>query len=114
VEASLRRDLPVITTPHATLHLQGKSEEEDFRNVYGLDFFENMMVDVNKAGGEPEISPAIKVTGMPGKHVPSGVVGTINDILKAVCPSIDFLKSSIAQPQFLGPTDERMDDRAWL
>lgn len=113
MEASLRRDLPIINTPHAKLHLQGKGEGEDFTNVYDLDFFDSMMVDVNKAGGESEKSPAIKVTGMPGKHVPSGFVGMINDILKAVCPNRDLLKSSIAQLQYLGPTDERMDDRAW-
>ena len=45
-----------------------------------------MMVDVKKAGGDSAKTPAIKVTGMPGKHVPGGVIGTLNDFVKAVCP----------------------------
>jgi hypothetical protein len=85
VEESLRRDLPIITTPHAKSHLQGKGQGEDFMNVYDLDFFDSMMVDVKKEGGQSGKSPAIKVTGMPGKHVPPGVLGTLNDLVKAVC-----------------------------
>ena len=33
---------------------------------------------------ESEKKAAIKVTGMPGKHVPPGVVGTLNDLVNAV------------------------------
>lgn len=29
--------------------------------------------------------PGIRVTGMPGKHVPNGVLGAANDFLNAVC-----------------------------
>lgn len=48
-----------------------------------------MMVDIKKKeGGQSNKTPAIKVTGMPGKHVPSGIVGTLNDMVKAVrCPN---------------------------
>lgn len=35
----------------------------------------------------PERTPSIKVTGMPGKHVPDGVLGTLNEYLKAVPPT---------------------------
>ena len=28
---------------------------------------------------------ALKVTAMPGKHVPQGVLGTLNDLVGAVC-----------------------------
>ena len=85
VEASLRRDVPIITTPHAKAHLISKGEGEDFSDVYDLDFYDSMMVDVTREGGRPGKSPAIKVTGMPGKHVPSGVIGTLNDLVNAVC-----------------------------
>ena len=43
------------------------------------------MVDI--ASNKKEKKPAIKVTGMPGKHVPpgpGGVVGKLNDLIAAV------------------------------
>lgn len=83
VEASLRRTLPIITTPHAKGCLTSKGEEENFKNVYDLDFFDSMMVDVMSEGGKDRI-PSIKVTGMPGKHVPPGPLAIANDFLKAV------------------------------
>jgi len=45
-----------------------------------------MLVDVKKGNGGSTV-PSIKVTGMPGKHVPPGpwgVVGKMNDLLNAV------------------------------
>ncbi|KAL9023197.1 MAG: hypothetical protein Q9196_007346, partial [Gyalolechia fulgens] len=94
VEESLRRDLPIITTPHAKEHLTGKKggDEEAFTAVYDLDFFEDMLVDVEGSGGVEDDGkggkrPAIKVTGMPGKHVPPGVLGTLNDLINAVPPT---------------------------
>ncbi|KAL8771060.1 MAG: hypothetical protein Q9209_003479 [Squamulea sp. 1 TL-2023] len=84
VEASLRRDLPIITTPHAKSHLTSKGEGEAFTAVHELDFFEDMLVDIEGSEGK---SPAIKVTGMPGKHVPPGVLGTLNDLVNAVPPT---------------------------
>ncbi len=84
MEESLRRDLPIITTPHAAFHLKGKGEGEAFTAVHDLDFFQNMLVDVKKDAAQSGKNPAIKVTGMPGKHVPPGVLGTLNDLVKAV------------------------------
>ncbi|KAL8735143.1 MAG: hypothetical protein Q9166_001019 [cf. Caloplaca sp. 2 TL-2023] len=90
VESSLRRDLPIITTPHAKSHLASKAEGEAFTAVHDLNFFEDILVDVNegeggKGEGEGERgTPAIKVTGMPGKHVPPGFLGTLNDLVNAV------------------------------
>lgn len=46
--------------------------------MYDVDFFEDAMVDVEGA------KAVIKVTGMPGKHVPPGVMGTLNDMVGAV------------------------------
>ncbi|KAL9090857.1 MAG: hypothetical protein Q9165_005065 [Trypethelium subeluteriae] len=88
VEAKLRRSLPIITTPHAKKHLQSKGEQESFQNVYDLDFFDSMMVDIV---AQQQIShsgvPSIKVTGMPGKHVPPGPLSVANDLLNAVPPT---------------------------
>lgn len=48
------------------------------------------MVDIQpRSGGEPQVKedspvPAMKVTAMPGKHVPPGLIGKINDLLRAV------------------------------
>ncbi|KAL8809423.1 MAG: hypothetical protein Q9223_007929, partial [Gallowayella weberi] len=86
VEDSLRRDLPIITTPHAKAHLTSKGEGEAFTAVHDLDFFQDMLVDI-EGGEEKEKKPAIKVTGMPGKHVPPGVLGTLNDLVNAVPPT---------------------------
>ncbi|KAL9579073.1 MAG: hypothetical protein Q9203_006853 [Teloschistes exilis] len=87
VEESLRRDLPIITTPHAKEHLTGKGENEAFTAVHDLDFFQDMLVDIANASDTGKGKPAIKVTGMPGKHVPPGVLGTLNDLINAVPPT---------------------------
>jgi len=82
VEASLRRDLPIITTPHAKEHLHDKKDgEEKFSDVYDLDFFQSMNVDVEGSAA------SVKVTGMPGKHVPPGPLSVANDLLGAVPPT---------------------------
>lgn len=86
VEASLRRSLPIITTPHAKQSLTSKGPTESFTEVSSLDFFESMMVDVDSEGMD-EKRPAIKVTGMPGKHVPPGPLAALNDFLAAVPPT---------------------------
>ena len=45
-----------------------------------MEFWESVVVDVGKGLG-------VKVTGMPGKHVPDGILGTMNDLVKAVPPT---------------------------
>ena len=105
MEASLRRSLPIITTPHAKSHLSSKSGEgEAFTDVYDLDFFDEMFVDIQ---GGSDRKCAMKVIGMPGKHVPPGVLGAIDDLLRAVycmwgCTLRVLTKS-------LGPTDQWLD-----
>ena len=90
VEASLRRDLPIITTPHAKEHLhEKKTEDEKFTQVFDLDHFESALLNVSGKGHtttEPRF-PAVKVTGMPGKHVPPGPLSIANDLLGAVPPT---------------------------
>ncbi|KAI4255114.1 MAG: hypothetical protein L6R42_006908, partial [Xanthoria sp. 1 TBL-2021] len=83
VESSLRRSLPIITTPHAKSHLASKGDGEAFTEVYDLDFFEDILVDIEGS----KKNAAVKVTGMPGKHVPPGVLGTLNDLVEAVPPT---------------------------
>jgi L-ascorbate metabolism protein UlaG (beta-lactamase superfamily) len=83
VEAQLRRSLPIITTPHAKSHLANKEEGEAFTDVWELDAWKSMMIDINRREKGEEKVPAIKVTGMPGKHV-SGTIELLNDFIKAV------------------------------
>ena len=89
VEASLRRDLPIITTPHATSHLSSKGDGESFTNVHALDAWEDMFVNIDSQSATSDSSkkPRLRVTGMPGKHVPDGMISTVNDLLGAVPPT---------------------------
>jgi L-ascorbate metabolism protein UlaG (beta-lactamase superfamily) len=88
VEDKLSKSLPIITTPHAKECLTGKGDES-FKNVHALDFWKSLLLDVSKSdeanGSGPK--PSIKVTGMPGKHVPPGPLNVANDILGAVPPT---------------------------
>lgn len=45
VEDKLKRELPIITTPHAYGCLTGKGKES-FTSVHALDFFESLVLDV--------------------------------------------------------------------
>ncbi|EXJ94216.1 hypothetical protein A1O1_02609 [Capronia coronata CBS 617.96] len=100
VEASLRRDLPIITTPHAHTHLTSKGEGESFTAVHALDAWEDMFVNIIDRNPTPSTTaassstptsrsrrPCLRVTGMPGKHVGDGLLSKANDILGAVPPT---------------------------
>ncbi|KAJ9484387.1 hypothetical protein VN97_g8979 [Penicillium thymicola] len=83
VENSLRRDLPIITTPHAKGHLSFKNGDS-FTSVSAIDHFEQIQVGIEGTSGLKQ--PRLRVTGMPGKHVPpGGIAQKLNDIAKAVC-----------------------------
>ncbi|KAE9367284.1 Metallo-hydrolase/oxidoreductase [Stipitochalara longipes BDJ] len=86
VEAQLRRNLPIITTPHAKSHLENKGEGEAFTDVWELDAWNSMMIDISSPEKGEQKVPAIKVTGMPGKHV-SGTIEVLNDFIKAIPPT---------------------------
>ena len=86
VEAELRRDLPIITTPHAHQCLSQKAEGEAFTSVHALDAWEDMYVDLSTQSTSAR-SPRLHVTGMPGKHVGDGLLAKANDILGAVPPT---------------------------
>lgn len=49
------------------------------------------MVDVEGA------KAVIKVTGMPGKHVPPGVIGTLNDMVGAVSRVFDECRGVVGE-----------------
>ncbi|KAL5386745.1 hypothetical protein PMIN06_010537 [Paraphaeosphaeria minitans] len=85
VEDKLKRELPIITTPHAKKCLEGKGEES-FTHVHALDFFESLQLDVKDEQATKQKKPSIKITGMPGKHVPPGPLAVANDVLGAVPP----------------------------
>lgn len=73
--------------------------------MYDLDFFDEILVDIDNVVSSGKGKAAIKVVGMPGKHVPPGVLGTLNDLLDAVithAPGLRF--SCIANAFFKGPT----------
>lgn len=85
VESMLRRDLPIITTPHAHSHLTSKGDES-FTSVHALDFWESMTLTFD-TGRQLPTRPRMQITGMPGTHVPPGPLAMANDILKAVPPT---------------------------
>lgn len=114
VEASLRRDLPIITTPHAHAHLSGKpGAGEAFTQVHALDTFDSMLVDVEapppsvdergKVVDAPQSKeekgrPALKVTAMPGEHVPRGPLSVANELLGAVSSQNEQSRAAHEQP----------------
>lgn len=82
VEQSLRRDLPIITTPHAKEHLTAKGDDS-FTNVYDLDVFEDVCISVGSQKSSARL-PKIRVIGTPGKHVGDGLLSAANEFLHAV------------------------------
>jgi len=85
VEDKLTRDIPIITTPHAHKCLTSKGEES-FTNVHALDTWETMVLDIETEGSSKKC-PSVKISGMPGKHVPPGPLNVANEILGAVPPT---------------------------
>ncbi|KAI1349663.1 Metallo-hydrolase/oxidoreductase [Xylaria sp. FL0043] len=96
VEARLSRDVVIVTTPHAKGCLASSSAEGGaFRAVHDIDTFESMMLHVNgakqaRADGPGKV-PTMKITAMPGKHVPPGPLSVANDLLHAVPPTNGWL-----------------------
>jgi hypothetical protein len=83
VEASLRRSLPIITTSHARSILTSKGPDS-FTNIYDLEPFQQMMVTI-KADTGAKAPPALRVTGMPGKHIPvAKPIEKLNEFVGAV------------------------------
>ncbi|RMJ21069.1 hypothetical protein PHISP_08062 [Aspergillus sp. HF37] len=86
VEQSLRRDLPIISTPHAKSALTSKPHGEAFSQVFGVETYQQMMVNVKSDDAERQ--PRMRMTAMPGKHVPTNkVVEKLNEFAAAVPPT---------------------------
>ncbi|KAB8071121.1 beta-lactamase-like protein [Aspergillus leporis] len=84
VESSLRRTLPLITTPHAKSVLTSKGEDS-FTNVYDLEPFQQSTVDIT--GSTSTKQRRVRVTAMPGKHVPTGIIDKLNNLVSAIPPT---------------------------
>ncbi|RAL10471.1 MBL fold metallo-hydrolase [Aspergillus homomorphus CBS 101889] len=86
VEASLRRDLPIVTTPHAQSILTSKGDDS-FTRVAAVDVYKQAMVDIQgDAAGSKQ--PRLRVTGMPGKHIPMGKpLEKLNEFVGAIPPT---------------------------
>ncbi|KAJ5503846.1 hypothetical protein N7463_006720 [Penicillium fimorum] len=85
IEASLRRDLPIITTPPAKEHLTSKNQDS-FTSVSALDPFEQIEVSIEDTEGPGQ--PRLRVTGVPGKHVPPNrVIEKLNTLTNAFPPT---------------------------
>ncbi|KAI0395182.1 Metallo-hydrolase/oxidoreductase [Xylariaceae sp. FL0594] len=101
VEGRLNRDFDIVTTPHARACLTnekryvGKDDAGPFRAVHDVDHFESIVLHVdgvaNQRKADGKKSPIIKITGMPGKHVPPGPLAVANDLLGAVPPTNGWL-----------------------
>ncbi|KAI9149125.1 putative Rieske 2Fe-2S iron-sulfur protein YhfW [Paramyrothecium foliicola] len=92
VEDSLNRDFPIITTPHAKECLTStRVRNEPFSSITSLDFFETACLNITQTSGAQAKRPVVKVSGMPGKHVPPGPLSIANDILQAVPPTNGWL-----------------------
>lgn len=77
----MRRDIPIITTPHAKKHLT--SGDDRFTSVFAIDPFEQIDVDIQGPQGVKK--PGLRVTGMPGKHVPPNrLIEGMNTLVNAV------------------------------
>ncbi|KAL4862615.1 hypothetical protein BDV12DRAFT_178591 [Aspergillus spectabilis] len=86
VEASLRRNLPIVTTSHAKSILTSKGPDS-FTNIYDLEPFQQMMINI-KSDTTGHNSPGLRVTGMPGKHIPVGKpLEKLNELVGAIPPT---------------------------
>jgi L-ascorbate metabolism protein UlaG (beta-lactamase superfamily) len=75
VEERLDKDLPIITTIHAKGELEGKN----FRQVVGLETWEE--IEITKGAA------SLKITSMPGRHGPPVVDFALPDVMGSV---LDF------------------------
>ncbi|KAK7214751.1 hypothetical protein V2G26_002754 [Clonostachys chloroleuca] len=92
VEDSLNRAFPIITTPHAMQCLTSPDQnKEPFTRVTSLDPFESSILHIDSHSGQNGQNRAVKVSGLPGKHVPPGLLSAANDFVQAVPPTNGWL-----------------------
>ncbi|KAB8235926.1 MBL fold metallo-hydrolase [Aspergillus alliaceus] len=81
VESSLRRNLPIITTPHAKSILTSKGGDF-FTKVYDLEPFQQATVYI--PGNTSRKKGRMRVTGVLGKHAPTRVIDNLNNLVSAL------------------------------
>ncbi|KAL9112008.1 MAG: hypothetical protein Q9227_003628 [Pyrenula ochraceoflavens] len=65
--------------------------DDAFTAVHDLDFWDSMILNVRNDNAGSSKKAQVKVTGMPGKHVPpGGVLEAANDLMKAVSELLDI------------------------
>ncbi|KAI1300490.1 Metallo-hydrolase/oxidoreductase [Xylaria venustula] len=125
VEERLSRDLLVVTTPHAkgcltsAARYTGSGEDGGpFRAVHDVDNFESLMLHLDGSeqghadrGGKV---PTVKITGMPGKHVPPGPLAAANNLLGAVPPTNGWLLEMAWSPASGNEEEAKGTDPQWI
>jgi len=95
VEETLRRNLPIITTPHAYEALTSKKvSSERFTAVTPLDVWSSAIINIHPSPTASESVKSIKVTATPGKHVPLGpanILKSANELVSAVPPTNGYI-----------------------
>ncbi len=85
VQAELRRDLCIITTPHTKSCLAKRARGEDvFAAVPDLGFIRGLPRQHQNVVSDQLDSLRSKLPGIAGKHVSLGPLSLANDVLKAV------------------------------
>ncbi|KAE8167677.1 beta-lactamase superfamily domain-containing protein [Aspergillus tamarii] len=110
VESSLRRNLPIITTPHAKSRLTSKGEDS-FTEVYDLEPFQEATIDIT--GNTSKKQARMRVTGMPGKHVPTGFIEKLNDLVSAIPPTNGWM-IELGYSDGSSPTDLTVGYRIYI
>ena len=74
-----------MTTGHAKKILTSKGPES-FTSIYDLEPFQQMMINI-ASETEQAHTPSLRVTGMPGKHIPMAKpIEKLNELVGAVRP----------------------------
>ncbi|CED82252.1 Predicted Zn-dependent hydrolase (beta-lactamase superfamily) [Phaffia rhodozyma] len=88
VQSALRKDLPIISTPHAVESLKALG----FTNLTALDTWDELMiVPTHVSSSSSSSQPSIRLVSTPGEHVSGPVVSTLNDIIGAVPPTSGWI-----------------------
>jgi len=95
VEDTLRRDLPIITTPHAHECLTSKLAPEDrFTAVTPIDVWDSALINILAPSASTKSPKCIRITATPGKHVPPGPMHLLemaNELISAVPPTNGYI-----------------------
>ncbi|KAJ6438037.1 ATP-dependent bile acid permease [Purpureocillium lavendulum] len=80
---------PVTTLQAARSSPPPELKDDPFRGVTGLDAFKTAIL--HTVSGAEGWERVVRITGMPGKHVPPGPLSKVNDFLGAVPPPNGWL-----------------------